>query len=110
LTRPGPASIAQPLVITPSIALVTEKPGCEKSAVAFCKMTVFVASGFSNGAATTMNSWRTKFPFFERPGPLRGRFGSVRASRRKAVMPLSGVFTVMLYTDSPGLCASASNE
>ena len=33
-----------------------------------------VASGFSNGAATTMSSWRTKFPFFERPGPFRGRF------------------------------------
>ena len=55
---------------------------------------LFSSASFSGDAASTENSVRTKLPFAARPGPLAGRFGSVNASRRNPVIPLSFVFTV----------------
>jgi len=44
------------------------------------------AAGAVAGAASTSNSVRAQVPFTERPGPPRGRSGSVKSSNRNAVM------------------------
>ena len=55
-----------------------------------------VLAGSALGAAVTRNSLSTKLPLSARPGPCAGRFGSVSASSRIAVMPVRSVGAVIV--------------
>ena len=48
-----------------------------------------VDSGSFSGAAVSLNSFKTKLPFWARPGPLAGNLSSGNTSRRMAVMSFS---------------------
>src|SRR5438045_290385 len=92
------------------MAALIGKSFCDISAVALLKTILFVRAGSDSGAAHPVNSVRTKFPFFARPGPNMGRFGSRNTSRRKPVMFVIFVLKVMVYAETGGLEAVASRD
>ena len=72
---------------------------CDReSAVAVMRLTSSIFPEPSAGPASTWNSVRAIVPMIDRPGPPRGRLGSFRNSRRKAV-----IFSSFVSTSNSGV-------
>src|SRR6266550_778842 len=116
LRRPGPASIPQAVVASPSIAHFTPPTvrlvvvrsskldssgasGCSQSADASAILT-FSSLGFS--PVSTLNSLSAHVPLKDRPGPPAGRLGSVRYSSRSAVTPANLVLALNVTVNLVG--------